>query len=205
MHEGILLIVSAPSGAGKTSLVRALLERDSGLGRSVSATTRAPRPGERDGVHYHFLTPDRFRTELAAGGFLEHAEVFGNLYGTRASDVRRDCTPGRSLILEIDWQGARQVRACFPAAVGVFILPPSGAELERRLRTRGTDSDTVIERRLAQAREDCAHWNEYDYLVVNDRFDTALADLAAVVGAERLRTTRQRDLPARLGADLRGP
>ncbi len=205
MHDGILLIVSAPSGAGKTSLVQALLERDPGLGRSVSVTTRAPRSGERDGVHYHFLTVETFRAELAAGGFLEHAEVFGNLYGTRAADVRRDCTAGRGLLLEIDWQGARQVRAGFPASVGVFILPPSGVELERRLRTRGTDSDAVIERRLAQAREDCAHWDEYDYVVVNDRFETALADLAAVVGAERLRTSRQLCLPEHLGADLRSP
>jgi len=204
MHEGILLIVSAPSGAGKTSLVQALLERDPHLGRSVSATTRAPRPGETDGVHYHFLTPAIFRAEVAAGGFLEHAEVFGNLYGTRAADVQRGCAPGRGLILEIDWQGARQVRAHFPTAVGVFILPPSAAELQRRLRTRGTDSDAVIERRLAQAREDCTHWDEYDYVVVNDRFETALADLSAVVGAERLRTSRQRGLPARLGADLHG-
>ncbi|WP_295443694.1 guanylate kinase [uncultured Thiodictyon sp.] len=196
MHDGILFIVSAPSGAGKTSLVRALLERDPGLGLSVSATTRGPRPGERDGVHYHFLAVEDFRAEVAAGAFLEHAEVFGNLYGTREADVRGGLVPGRGLILEIDWQGARQVRTRFPAAVGIFILPPSGAELERRLRTRGTDSDTVIAGRLAQAREDCTHWGDYDYVVVNDCFETALADLAAVVAAERLRTARRRDLSA---------
>lgn len=193
MHDGILFIVSAPSGAGKTSLVRALLERDPALGRSVSATTRAPRPGEQDGVHYHFLTRDAFCTEVAAGGFLEHAEVFGNLYGTRAADVRRGLGPGRGLILEIDWQGARQVRAQFPGAVGVFILPPSVGELERRLRGRGTDAPAVIAARLAQARTDCTHWDEYDYVIVNDRFETALADLAAVIAAERLRAVRRTD------------
>lgn len=202
MHDGILFIVSAPSGAGKTSLVKALLDLDRDLSLSVSATTRPPRPGEQDGVHYHFLAADAFRAELADGAFLEHAEVFGNLYGTREADVRRGLVPDRGLILEIDWQGARQVRTRFPGAVGVFILPPSGAELERRLRTRGTDSDAVIDRRLAQAREDIAHWGEYDYVVVNDRFETAVADLAAVVAAERLRGTRQLGLSERLGTDL---
>ena len=202
MHDGILFIVSAPSGAGKTSLVRTLLERDPSLGLSVSATTRAPRPGEQDGVHYHFLTVDAFRAEVAAGAFLEHAEVFGNLYGTREADVRRGLGPGRGLILEIDWQGARQVRSRFPTAVGIFILPPSAAELERRLRSRGTDSDPVIARRLAQAREDCTHWGDYDYAVINDRFKTAAAELAAIVAAERLRTMRRRNLRTDLGADL---
>ena len=205
MHDGILFIVSAPSGAGKTSLVKALLERTPTLGLSVSATTRPTRPGEQDGVHYHFLTVDAFRAEIAAGGFLEYAEVFGNLYGTREADVRGGLVPGRGLILEIDWQGARQVRERFPGAVGVFILPTSWAELERRLRSRGTDSDAVITRRLAQAREDCAHWREYDYAVVNDHFETALAELAAIVTAERLRTSRQRDLTAPLGNGLGTP
>lgn len=205
MHDGILFIVSAPSGAGKTSLVKALLERTPTLGLSVSATTRPTRPGEQDGVHYHFLTVDAFRAEIAAGGFLEYAEVFGNLYGTREADVRGGLVPGRGLILEIDWQGARQVRERFPGAAGVFILPPSWAELERRLRSRGTDSDAVISRRLAQAQEDCAHWGEYDYAVVNDHFETALAELAAIVTAERLRTSRQRGLTAPLGTGLGTP
>lgn len=194
MHDGILFIVSAPSGAGKTSLVRALLEREPTLGCSVSATTRAPRAGEHDGVHYHFMTVAAFRAEVAAGGFLEHAEVFGNLYGTRAADVRHGLVPGHGLILEIDWQGARQVRTHFPAAVGIFILPPSAAELSRRLRGRGTDSEEVIARRLAEARAECTHWGEYDYCIVNDHFETALADLTAVVRAERLRATRRPDL-----------
>ena len=205
MHAGILFIVSAPSGAGKTSLVQALLERTPTLGLAVSATTRPIRPGEQAGVHYHFLTVEAFRAEIAAGGFLEYAEVFGNLYGTREADVRRGLVPGRGLILEIDWQGARQVRARFPEAVGVFILPPSGAELERRLRSRGTDSDAVIARRLAQAQEDCTHWGEYDYAIVNDHFATAVAELTAIVTAERLRTARQRDPRVLQGTGLARP
>jgi guanylate kinase len=190
-QAGILFIVSAPSGAGKTSLVRALLGRDPGLSLSVSSTTRAPRAGETDGVHYHFLTQEAFRAAVAAGAFLEHAEVFGNLYGTRESDVRACLAQGRDLILEIDWQGARQVRERMPESVGIFVLPPSMAELERRLRTRATDSESVIARRLAQARDDLGHARDYDYLVVNGDFDSALDDLAAIATAERLRGVRQ--------------
>lgn len=190
-QDGILFIVSAPSGAGKTSLMGALLGRDAGLALSVSCTTRAPRPGEIDGVHYRFLTPEVFRAAVAAGSFLEHAEVFGNLYGTRESDVRACLASGRDLILEIDWQGARQVRQRLPGAVGIFILPPSMQELERRLRTRATDSDEVIARRLAQARDDMTHAPDYDYLVVNGDFDGALQDLSAIVAAERVRAGRQ--------------
>jgi guanylate kinase len=191
VKEGNLFIVSAPSGAGKTSLLRTLLERDPRLALSVSSTTRTPRAGETDGVHYHFLTHGVFRAAVAAGAFLEHAEVFGNLYGTRESDVRERLAEGRDLILEIDWQGARQVRERLPGAIGIFILPPSLAELERRLRTRATDSDEVIARRLAQARDDMTQAPDYDYLVVNEEFETALKDLAAIVVAERLRTARQ--------------
>ncbi|NCA69169.1 MAG: guanylate kinase [Sphingobacteriia bacterium] len=198
MHEGILFIVSAPSGAGKTSLVKALLDRDSGLALSISCTTRAPRAGEQDGVHYHFIDQTLFRESLAAGDFLEHAEVFGNLYGTRALDVRTSLEAGQDLILEIDWQGARQVRERFASAVGIFILPPSITELERRLRGRGTDSDTVIAQRMALARTEMAHVDEYDYLVVNEDFDTARATLAAIVTAERHRLARQRTRLSRL-------
>jgi guanylate kinase len=192
MSEGILFIVSAPSGAGKTSLVKALLARDPGLSLSVSCTTRPPRAGEQDGVHYHFIDEARFRQCIREGDFLEYAEVFGNLYGTREADVREALAGGRDLILEIDWQGARQVRERFRSAVGIFILPPSIAELERRLRGRGTDSDEVIEGRMAQARDEMAHLDEYGYLVVNDGFDVALDALAAIVVAERQRLERQR-------------
>ncbi|KXX66286.1 guanylate kinase [Marichromatium gracile] len=198
MGQGILFIVSAPSGAGKTSLVRALLERDPALALSVSCTTRAPRTGEQDGVHYHFLARERFEQAIAAGDFLESAEVFGNLYGTREQDVRDRLEAGEDLILEIDWQGARQVRERIPEAVGIFVLPPSIAELERRLRGRGTDSDTVIAGRMAQARDEMIHGDEYDYLVVNGDFDAALATLAAIVTAERQRQARQQTVLAAL-------
>lgn len=190
MRTGILFVVSAPSGAGKTSLVKALLDQDPGLALSVSCTTRPPRTGEVDGVHYHFIERARFETAVAAGEFMEHAEVFGNLYGTRESDLRAHLASEGDLILEIDWQGARQVREHFPDAVSLFVLPPSLAELERRLRGRGTDSEEVIARRLAQARDDLGHWSEYDYLVINDQFGSALEDLRAIVRAERLRAAR---------------
>lgn len=190
--SGQAFIISAPSGAGKTSLVAALRERDPKLALSISCTTRPPRPGERDGVHYHFLDRETFERELAAGAFLEYAEVFGNLYGTRAADVERHLASGRDLILEIDWQGARQVRARLPGVISIFILPPSLEELERRLYRRGTDRPEVIARRLAQARADLAHWSEYDYLVVNDRFEVALDALSAILTAARHRAAYQR-------------
>jgi len=189
MNPGILFIVSAASGAGKTSLVKALLERDPTLALAVSFTTRARREGERDGVHYHFVDPDIFATMVAEGAFLEHAEVFGNRYGTSEAGVRSQLARG-DLVLEIDWQGARQVRARFPAAASVFVLPPSAAALEQRLRGRGQDSDGVIALRMAEARSEMSHYAEYDYLVVNDDFATALADLSCVVQAERLRLAR---------------
>jgi guanylate kinase len=173
-------------------LVKALLARDLGLSLSVSCTTRAPRAGEQDGVHYHFIDRARFRQSVAAGELLEYAEVFGNLYGTREADVRTALDAGQDLILEIDWQGARQVRERFDSAVGIFILPPSIEELERRLCGRGTDSDAVIAGRMAQARDEMAHVEEYAYLVVNEVFDTALDALAAIVVAERQRFERQR-------------
>ena len=190
MSDGILFIVSAPSGAGKTSLVKALLERDPSLRLAVSFTTRAPRLGEQNGVHYHFVDEPRFLAMVEQGAFLEHAEVFGNRYGTAEATVREELAAGRDLLLEIDWQGARQVRERFPAAVSLFILPPSATALEERLRGRGQDSNEVIAARMAQARSEMSHYGEYDYLVVNDLFAAALDDLACVVRAERLRRER---------------
>ncbi len=188
---GTLFIVSAPSGAGKTSLVRALVEREPGVTLSVSHTTRPPRPGERDGVDYHFVDAATFERMVAEDAFLEHAEVFGNRYGTARATVERELEADRDVILEIDWQGARQVRAAMPGAVSVFILPPSREALEQRLRGRGQDDEAVIARRMARAVDEISHYDEYDYLVVNDVFETALEELRAIVRATRLRLPAQ--------------
>jgi len=200
--QGALYIISAPSGAGKTSLVKALVDSTAEVRVSVSHTTRAPRPGETDGVHYHFVDKEAFQAMAAEGGFLEHAEVFGNFYGTSRAGVEALMEQGVDVILEIDWQGAAQIRQVMPEAVSVFILPPSRAELESRLRGRGQDSEEVIARRLAEARAEMAHHGEFDYLVVNDDFDQALAELRAVFTARRLRREVQIPRLAGLLADL---
>jgi guanylate kinase len=189
--SGVLFVVSAPSGAGKTSLLRALVPTDPRLRLSVSHTTRAPRPGEVDGVHYHFVDRPRFEAMVAADAFLEHARVFDNLYGTAEQSVRDLLGASFDVVLEIDWQGARQVRARFPEAVSVFIVPPSVAALRERLSGRGQDSTEIIDRRMRDARSELSHFGEYDYLVVNDAFAQALEDLRAIVAAERLRRPRQ--------------
>jgi guanylate kinase len=176
-----LFVISAPSGAGKTTLVRALMEREPDLRMSVSYTTRARRPGEHDGQHYHFVSPEAFQAMIDDGAFLEHARVFDNSYGTARAQVEGLLVEGRGVVLEIDWQGARQVRAAMPESVGIFILPPSRAELERRLRGRATDSEAVIRRRLADAVTDMSHWREFDYVVVNDDFAAALQALSDIV------------------------
>ncbi|MBD3671678.1 MAG: guanylate kinase [Gammaproteobacteria bacterium] len=191
MSQGTLYIISAPSGAGKTSLVKALVETTPDILVSVSHTTRAMRDGEVDGVNYHFVDVETFHHMIDAGSFLEHAEVFGNFYGTSRSSILDRLALGEDVILEIDWQGAAQVRESIPGAVAIFILPPSRSELERRLRGRDTDSEEVIARRLAEAVEEMSHCHDFDYLVVNDDFDTALSDLRAIVIARRLRQAPQ--------------
>ena len=188
---GQLVIVTAPSGAGKSSLVKALLERDPAIRLSVSYTTRPPRTGEVDGVHYHFVGREDFQARLDRGEFLESAEVYGNYYGTSQPWIEAEMAGGRDILLEIDWQGAAQVRRLMPEARSIFILPPSIAELRRRLEGRGTDSAEVIARRMAAAREDISHALAFDYLVVNDRFEEALADLLAITRAGRLVTDSQ--------------
>jgi guanylate kinase len=182
--RGRLFVIAAPSGTGKTSLVKALMQRVPTLGFSVSHTTRKPRPNELNGRDYHFVSPEKFRAMIAAGEFLEHASVFDNLYGTSQAAVESALAQGRDLLLEIDWQGARQVRERLPEAIDVFILPPSRAALEERLRGRGTDSAEVIARRLADSVTELSHWGEFRYVVVNDRFEEALAGLERIVAGQ---------------------
>ena len=191
MSLGTLYIISAPSGAGKTSLVKALLGRLSDVVVSVSHTTRAPRPGEQEGIDYHFIGQIEFEGLVDAGEFLEHARVFDNYYGTRRSSVMERLEAGEDVILEIDWQGGRQVSAAFPEAVKVFILPPDRLALQQRLQTRGQDSDAVIRRRMADAINEMSHYDEYDYLIFNDDFDQALFELEALFRARRLRRDAQ--------------
>lgn len=188
---GTLFVVTAPSGAGKTTLVRGLLERDPRVQPSISYTTRDPRPGEKDGREYHFVDVPTFRALRDRGEFLEWAEVHGNYYATSKVWLREQVAAGRDTLLEIDWQGAQQVRKVFPDAVGVFILPPSLDELESRLRRRGTDSDEVISRRLLGARCEMRHVGEFDYVIINNELDVALDDLVAVVRSARLRYANQ--------------
>jgi guanylate kinase len=203
--EGTLFVVAAPSGAGKSTLVNALLEREPAISLSVSHTTRPPRTGELYGRHYYFVERVEFEREIAEGIFLEHAEVHGNLYGTSRTTVQSLLSQGRDVLLEIDWQGAEQIRRAKPDCVSVFILPPSRTELERRLRGRGSDSVEVIERRLRNSRGEIAHAHEFDYILVNDAFEDALADLQAIVRAVRLRSAlewrRHESLIAELLAD----
>ena len=181
MPQGRLYVVAAPSGAGKTSLVKALMEREPRIQFSVSYTTRRPRPNEIPGRDYHFVSHERFQEMIANREFLEHAQVFDNCYGTGVRTVQEALSNGEQLLLEIDWQGARQVRSRIPEAVSIFILPPSRAALEQRLKGRSTDSDEVIQRRLRDAAEDLGHWREFDYVVINDRFERAIEDLQAIV------------------------
>ncbi|MGD2136912.1 MAG: guanylate kinase [Gammaproteobacteria bacterium] len=190
--RGTLFVISAPSGAGKSSLLRALLETMGGeLVVSVSHTTRYPRPGEVDGRDYHFIDEMAFRKMVANGEFLEFAQVFDNMYGTSQQGIEEQLTSGRDVVLEIDWQGAQQVRKAMPGSVGIFILPPSRQALEQRLRDRRQDVDEVIVRRMREAVDEMSHYNEYDYIVVNDVFRTAHDELAAIIRSHRLRLAVQ--------------
>ena len=188
---GTLFVISAPSGAGKTSLVKALLEQTENIGVSVSHTTRAKREGEQDGVDYNFIDKDLFVAMVGEGAFLEHAQVFDNYYGTAIANIEAILKQGEDVILEIDWQGAAQVRKQLPYAVNIFILPPSQAALEERLRGRGQDSDEIIARRMRDAKSETSHYPEYDYLVVNDEFENALTELKSIVLARRSRYEAQ--------------
>jgi guanylate kinase len=192
MPPGRLYVVAAPSGAGKTSLVKALMEREPRIQFSVSYTTRLPRPNEIPGRDYHFVSQERFQEMIANDEFLEHARVFDHCYGTGVRTVQEALSNGEQLLLEIDWQGARQVRLRIPEAVSIFILPPSRVALEQRLKGRSTDSDQIIQRRLRDAAEDLSHWREFDYVVVNDQFEQAIEDLQAIVDdrGSRLRAAR---------------
>ncbi|MFN2308271.1 MAG: guanylate kinase [Gammaproteobacteria bacterium] len=189
--QGNLFIVSAPSGAGKTSLVRAMMERLGQVAFSVSHTTRAMRPGEQDGRDYHFVDVPAFETMVGEGAFLEHARVFDNYYGTARSSVETQLAAGEDVFLDIDWQGAQQIRAAWPGVVSIFILPPSRAALESRLRGRGQDDAAVIARRMQGAVSESGHYDEYDYVIINDDFPTALDELIAIVRAQRLRAAQQ--------------
>lgn len=184
MPVPLLLIISSPSGAGKTTLTQRLLQDFSDLGFSVSHTTRRPRPNEVDGQDYHFVEAERFRAMIDAGDFAEWAEVHGNFYGTSVAEIdRAQAAHKRTLLFDVDYQGARQIKATFPDAVGVFILPPTMTELRRRLESRGTETPETLERRFAKAREEIEHYPFFDYVVVNDEFQTALADLKGIIHA----------------------
>ncbi len=193
MRQGTLYIVSAPSGAGKSSLINALLQKDttSDIKVSISHTTRNPRPGENHAEHYHFVSIDEFKALIEKNAFLEYAEVFGNFYGTSQLWIEEQLNQGIDVFLDIDWQGARQIRKLMPLAKSVFILPPSRDELERRLQGRGQDSDEVIAKRMSEAQSEMSHHNEYDYLIVNNDFEIALTDFDAIIRAERLKQDKQ--------------
>lgn len=200
--RGTLFIVAAPSGAGKSSIVNACLARDPNICLSISYTSRAPRPGERHAEHYNFIARDEFRRMIDAGDFFEHALVHGDWKGTSKQSVDTQLAAGRDVLLEIDWQGARQVRAQVSDVVSVFILPPSRQALDQRMRKRGQDSEAVMAQRLAAAREEMSHYDEFDYVIVNEHFDTAVEEMCAVFAASRLRREAQAARHAELIAAL---
>lgn len=202
MRRGTLYVISAPSGAGKTSLVKALLARRPELSVAVSHTTRAPREGEQDGVNYFFVSKEKFLAMLEQNAFLEHATVFNNYYGTAAFWIEESLNKGNDLILEIDWQGAQQVRKLIPDARLIFILPPSRDVLKERLVQRGQDTQEVINHRMSQATNEISHYVEFDYLVVNDDFERALSDLESIITSQRLKSLKQHEKLQPLLKDL---
>ncbi|HEX5693411.1 MAG TPA: guanylate kinase [Arenimonas sp.] len=202
--RGTLFIVAAPSGAGKSSLVNAVLAKEPGIALSISFTSRAPRPGERHAQHYHFVSKDEFKQMVAAGEFFEHALVHGDYKGTARQSVEPQLAAGKDVLLEIDWQGARQVREQVADSISVFILPPSRDALQTRMRNRGQDSEETIARRLAAAREEMSHYHEFDYVIVNEHFDAAAAELRAIFVAHRLRQPVQAHRHAGLIKELLG-
>jgi len=197
-----LYVVAAPSGGGKTSLINALLEKDDRVSLSVSYTTRTARPGEQDGVHYYFIDDATFIGMIEKNAFLEHAEVFGHRYGTRRDAVEKKLQAGCDVLLDIDWQGARQIRETFPSCCTIFILPPSLEALRNRLARRGQDSEEVIEERMREARAEISHSSEFDYLIINDDFDAALSDLQSIVRHRKLYRPDQKDHYQDLLAEL---
>lgn len=204
-RRGLMLVLSSPSGAGKTTISRALLEQDPNLTLSVSATTRPKRPGERDGVDYHFVAEAHFKEMVAAGDLLEHAVVFGNWYGTPRKPVEQALEEGRDVLFDLDWQGTQQISSRMAKdLVRVFILPPSHEELERRLRTRALDPEEVVQERMAKASDEMSHWDAYDYIIVNREFDRSAAEVRAILTAERLRRERQIGLNEFVQSLLRG-
>ncbi len=203
-RRGLMLVMSSPSGAGKTTIARALLQRDAEITMSVSATTRSPRPGEVDGKDYHFIDVERFRSMVEAGEFLEHARVFDNYYGTPTPPVEAALRSGKDVLFDIDWQGTQQVAQNARAdLVSIFILPPSVEELERRLHTRAQDSAEVVKKRMSKAADEMSHWREYDYIVVNTDLETSIASVQSILRAERLKRDRQAGMAEFVGK-LRG-
>ncbi len=203
--SGLLFVVAAASGTGKTSLVKALLDRTSNLHVSVSHTTRPKRSGELDGINYHFTDKDNFTSQIEQGGFIEYAEVFGNYYGTSQRTVKEQLKQGHDVLLEIDWQGAAQVRKLFPDSIQIFILPPSQFDLRQRLSNRGTDSVEVIEHRLDCAVSDMQQYVNFDYIIINDSFDRALHELEAVITANRMTLAQQANRHSELIQNLLNP
>jgi guanylate kinase len=202
--RGTLYIVAAPSGAGKSSLVNAVLSREAGIALSISFTSRKARPGERHAQHYHFISKEEFEAMIVKGDFFEHALVHGDYKGTAKQSVEPQLAAGKDVLLEIDWQGARQVREKLPESISIFILPPSKEALETRMRNRGQDSEQVIAQRLANAREEMSHYNEFDYVIVNEHFDAAVSELRAIFQAQRLKQDAQQQRHAGLIKTLLG-